>query len=46
MSTAVTGAPLKGSMMATALGPLFGAPLVIIILILFAIPYFGYSYRE
>ncbi|XP_015110891.1 protein amnionless-like [Diachasma alloeum] len=46
LSYAVTGAPLKGSALATALGPLFGIPLVIIILILIAIPSFGYSYRE
>ncbi|XP_011298071.1 protein amnionless [Fopius arisanus] len=46
VSYAVTGAPLKGSVIATALGPLFGVPLVLIVLILIAIPAFGYSYRE
>ncbi|XP_063978536.1 protein amnionless-like [Diachasmimorpha longicaudata] len=46
LSYAVTGASLKGSALATALGPLFGVPLVIIILILIAVPSFGYSYKE
>ncbi|XP_057336489.1 protein amnionless-like [Microplitis mediator] len=41
-----TGAPLTGSAFANTLGPMFGIPIVILIIIFLALPYFGYSYTQ
>lgn len=41
-----TGAPLTGSILGSTLGPVFGIPVVWLLIILVAIPFSGYSYRE
>ncbi|KAK2585029.1 hypothetical protein KPH14_008553 [Odynerus spinipes] len=41
-----TGAPLSSSRLASILGPLFGAPLVILVLLIAVFLYFGYSMRH
>ncbi|KAI4495282.1 hypothetical protein M0804_001483 [Polistes exclamans] len=40
-----TGAPLKDSRLAVMLGPLFGAPMIILVLLLVGFWYFDYSMR-
>ncbi|XP_034937825.1 protein amnionless [Chelonus insularis] len=40
-----TGASMSGSVLATALGLFFGTPIILFILMLIALPYYGYSYN-
>ncbi|CAD6208060.1 GSCOCG00010334001-RA-CDS [Cotesia congregata] len=41
-----TGAPLTGSVLGNTLGPMFGIPIIILLIILLGLPYFGYSYTH
>ncbi|XP_074095818.1 protein amnionless isoform X2 [Cotesia typhae] len=41
-----TGAPLTGSVLGNTLGPMFGIPIIILIIIILGLPYFGYSYTS
>ncbi|KAK0089517.1 hypothetical protein PV325_006850 [Microctonus aethiopoides] len=41
-----TGAPLTGSTAGNILGPMFGIPIIILLLIIISLPYFGYSYTR
>lgn len=46
LSTETAGNALTDSRLAVALGPLFGAPLVVLLLLLLGLLYFGYSFGQ